>query len=153
MTEEQLSNFGEQSWEWTCGPSSGHDGGIVNQRRVVSLLGVDDKRGSNRGNDKIVVVTVAAQARRSLSTCLTLTTRGEATGQGRRRGGRVAAAVAQAQRLLSACLASRLMTRGWVSRLATGGNRRAQPAHTPGRCAIEIGVMVLATDAQGHPEW
>jgi hypothetical protein len=37
--------------------------------------------------------------------------------------------------------------------LATGGNRRAQPVHTPGRCVVEIGVMVLATDAQGHPEW
>ena len=47
---------------------------------VVSLLGVDDKRGSNRGNDKIVVVTVAAQARRSLLACLTLTTRLRATG-------------------------------------------------------------------------
>ena len=120
---------------------------------VVGLLGIDDKRGSNTGNDKIVVFTVAAQARRLLLTCLTLTTRGEATGQGRCHGGRVAAAVAQAQRLLSACLASRLRTRGRVSRSATGGNRRAQPARTPGRCAIEIGVMVLATDAQGHPEW
>ena len=39
------------------------------------------------------------------------------------------------------------------SRLATGGNRHAQPAHTPGRCVIEIGAMVLATDVQGHPEW
>ena len=38
-------------------------------------------------------------------------------------------------------------------KLATGGNRRAQPVRTPGRCAIEIGAMVLATDAQGHPEW
>jgi len=38
------------------------------------------------------------------------------------------------------------------SRSATGGNRRSLPAHTPGRCAIEIGAMVLATDAQGHPE-
>ena len=29
-------------------------------------------------------------------------------------------------------------------KLATGGNRRAQPVRTPGRCAIEIGAMVLA---------
>jgi hypothetical protein len=36
---------------------------------------------------------------------------------------------------------------------AIGGNRRAQPAHTPGRCTVEIGAMVLATDAQGNPEW
>ena len=36
---------------------------------------------------------------------------------------------------------------------ATGGNRRTQPARTPVRCAIDIGMMVLATDAQGHPEW
>jgi len=29
VTEDRVSNFGELSWEWTRGPSSGHDGGIV----------------------------------------------------------------------------------------------------------------------------
>jgi hypothetical protein len=59
VTEERVSDFGELSWEWTSGPSpsSGQDGGIVKRRRRRPsirrrLLGVDDKRGSNRGNDK-----------------------------------------------------------------------------------------------------
>jgi hypothetical protein len=33
VTEERVSNFGDQSWEWTHGPSSGRDGGIVERRR------------------------------------------------------------------------------------------------------------------------
>jgi len=97
----------------------------------------------------IVVVTVAVQARRLLSACLTLTTRGGATGalsrlQGGSGGGAGPAFVFS---LLGVVEDKR------GSRLATGGNRRAQPARTPGRCASEIGAMVLATDAQGHPEW
>jgi hypothetical protein len=47
--------------ETTAASSSGGGAGPT---FTVSLLGVDDKRGSNRGNDKsrIVVVMVAAQA-------------------------------------------------------------------------------------------
>jgi len=52
VTEERVSNFGNLSWEWTRGPSSGHDGGGAGAAFVVDLLGVDDKRGSNRGNGK-----------------------------------------------------------------------------------------------------
>jgi len=67
------------------------------------------------------------------------------------RGGRVAvvAAVAvHAPHLLSACLASRSKTR-----VAVGYRGQQAPVRTPGRCTIEIGAMVLTTDAQGHPEW
>ena len=94
----------------------------------------------------IVVVTVTAQARRSLLACLMLTTRGGATGalsrwQGGSGGGAGPAFVAG------------LLGVKVKDKSATGGNRRAQPVRTPGRCAIEIGVMVLVTDVQGHPEW
>ena len=58
----------------------------------------------------------------------------------------MAAAAVQARRLLLACLA-------FEDKLAAGGNRRAQPARTPGRCANEIGAIFLSTDVQGHPEW
>ena len=56
MTEERVSNFGDLLWEWTRGPSSGHDGDIGKRRWrrpgiIIGLLGLDDKRGSNRGND------------------------------------------------------------------------------------------------------
>ena len=78
--------------------------------------------------------------------CLTLTTRRGATGalsrwQGGSGGGAGPAFVAG------------LLGVEVEDKLATWGNRSAQPVRTPGRCAIEIGVMVLATDAQGHPEW
>jgi hypothetical protein len=77
---------------------------------------------------RIVAVTVAAQARRLLSaSCLTLTTRGGATGalsrwQGGSGGGACPAFVAG---LLGVEVEDK---RG--IRLATGGNRRAQPART-----------------------
>ena len=33
VPEERVSDFGDLLWEWTRGPSSGHDGGIVERRR------------------------------------------------------------------------------------------------------------------------
>ena len=35
------------------------------------------------------------------------------------------------------------------SRSVTGGNRCALPAHTPGRCVIEIGAMVFGDRCAG----
>ena len=33
VPEERVSDFGDLLWEWTRGPSSGHDGGIVERQR------------------------------------------------------------------------------------------------------------------------
>jgi hypothetical protein len=84
---------------------------------------------------------------------LTLTTRGGATGaflrwQGGSGGGAGPAFVVG---LLG--VASRSRTRGAVGRQQGATQARTTPARTPGRCAVEIGAMVLATDVQGHPEW
>jgi len=98
VTEERVSNFGDLLWEWTRGPSSGHDGDIVKRR--WRRPGIHHRPASH------------------------------------------------APHLLSACLASRSKTR-----VAVGYRGQQAPVRTPGRCTIEIGAMVLTTDAQGHPEW
>jgi len=119
---------------------------------VVGLLGVKDERGSNRGNDKRFHCSChgGGTSPAFVVGLLDVDNKGGATGslsrwQGGSGGGAGPAFVAG---LLGVEVEDK---RG--SRLATGGNRHAQPAHTPGRCVIEIGAMVLATDVQGHPEW
>ena len=161
VPEERVSNFGDLLWEWIqwslIWTRQRHRQAAAAQTRRSSSAclasmtrGEATEEATTKG--RIVVVTVAAQARRSLSACLTLTTRrgGGATGVLSRwqSGSGGGAGLAFVVVLLGVEVEDK---RG--SWLATGGNRRAQPAHTPGRCAVEIGALVLVTDEQGHPEW
>ena len=40
VTEERVSDFGNLSWEWTCGPSSRDDGGNALHCRLCAAYGL-----------------------------------------------------------------------------------------------------------------
>ena len=121
-------------------------GGGAGPAFIIGLLGLDDKRGSNRGNDN-----------KSHCRC-----HGGSTSPAfvvglfdvdNKRGGNMwqegnISRLQQGPIVVVACLASRSRTR-----VAVGYRGQQAPVRTPGRCAIEIGAMVLMTDAQSHPEW
>jgi len=145
--------MGMDPWSliWTQGRH--HRAAVAQARHSLSAclaLMTRGKATEATTKGRIVVVTVAAQTRRSLKACSTLTTRGGATGalsqwQGGSGSGADPAFVAG---LLGIKVENK---RG--SGLATEGNRRAQHARSSGRCAVEIGAMVMAKDVQGRPEW
>ena len=116
---------------------------------IIGLLSVNDKRGSNRGNDK-----------RSYYSC-----NGGGTSLAfvvglldvdcKRGGNRGIVAVAgcwqrRRHRPGVCCRPVGVKVKDKMgSWSATGGNRRALPARTPGRCAIEIGAMVFGDRCAG----
>ena len=118
---------------------------------VVGLLGVNDKRGSNRGNNKRLHCSCHGGGTSPAFVVGLLDV------DNKRGGNRGVVAVAGWQRRRrrpGVCFRPAWRQgRGQEGQWITAGNRRTQPANTPGRCVIEIGAMDLATDAQGHPEW
>ena len=134
-------------------------GGGAGPAFIFGLLGIDDKRGSNRGIDKRSHCSCNRGGTSPAFLVGLFNVDNKRGGQqGRFCSGRVAAATEQARRLLSACLVWR---RGRGQEGQSVGNRgqqgatqaRTTPARTQGRCAIEIGAIVLVTDVQGHSEW
>ena len=132
--------------------ASSSSGGTGAAYVIISLLGVNEKRGSNRGGNN----------KRSHCSCHGCGTSpafvvGLLDVDDKIKGNRDVGAVAGWQRRRRrpgvCCRPAWRRGGGQEGQWVTGGNRRTQPAHTLGRCAIEIGVMVLVTDAQGHPEW
>jgi hypothetical protein len=128
-------------------------GGGTGPAFVISLLGINDKMGSNRGNDKRLHCSCHGDGtRRAFAVGLL----GVDNKRWCNRGVVAVAGWQWRQRRPGVCCRpawrqGRGLEDKRGSRSATGGNRRAQPACTPGRCAIKIGAMVLVTDSQGHP--
>ena len=118
---------------------------------VLSLLGIGDKRGSNRGNDKRLHCSCHGDGTSPAFVVGLLDV-------DNKRGGNRGVVVVAGWQGGSGGGAGPAFVAGLLGvkikdKSATGGNRCTQPVRTPGRCAIEIGVMVLVTDVQGHPEW
>ena len=120
-------------------------GGGAGPAFVISLLGINDKMGSNRGNDKRLHCSCHGDGTRRAFAV------GLLGADNKRWGNRGVVAVAGWQwwqrRPGVCCRPAWRQGRGLEdkrgSRSATGGNRRAQPACTPGRCAIKICAMVF----------